>query len=79
VKYNGSSLKGWFQPARIAVGARQSKRLARALELGADELMNRADYSLRDNPRALARVKWAYRKFCSLASRAIERTAKVPR
>lgn len=50
-----------------------------ALEYGADELMNRAEYILRDKPRALARVKRAYCDFCSLAYRVIERAGRVKR
>jgi hypothetical protein len=61
------------------VAAKRTERLERVLEIGADELMNRADYVLRGTPRSLARVKRAYREFCSLAYRAIERTGRVPR
>jgi hypothetical protein len=51
----------------------------KALKRGADELMNQAEYTLREEKRALARVKRVYVKFCLLAYRAIERAAKVSR
>jgi hypothetical protein len=47
-----------------------------ALKRGADELMNLAEYALRERARALARVRRAYTQFCLLAYRAIERARR---
>ena len=47
--------------------------LEAALKRGADELMARAEYALRHEPGALARVRHSYHRFCLVAYRAIER------
>jgi len=41
-----------------------SSREFRAVELGADELMSRLEWVLRDRPRALRNVRNQYRRFC---------------
>lgn len=50
------------------------KKAEAALKRGADELMERAGFALRERPRALRRVKRAYVRFCLLAYRAIDRS-----
>ena len=58
---------------------RDNERREAALKRGADELMNRAEYVLRDNPKALERARRAYRELCCLLFRAIERAATAGR
>jgi hypothetical protein len=48
-------------------------KMERAVEIGANELMNVAEHVLRGNKRARAWVRRAYRAFCWLAYSAIER------
>lgn len=56
---------------------RIAERMDAALKRGADELMNRAEYALRERPRALEAARRAYRDLCMRLYRAIERAAKV--
>jgi hypothetical protein len=59
--------------AGTANNAAMTGTLEAALKREADDLMNLAEYSLRGRPRALHRVRLAYKQFCLLAYRAIGR------
>jgi hypothetical protein len=52
-----------------------SRQECRAVELGADELVARAEWTLRSRPRALLNLRSAYRRFCLLILEKIERAA----
>jgi hypothetical protein len=58
---------------------RASECLEAALKRGADELMNRAEYALRQKPRTLARLRRRYIEFCLHVYRAIERHTRNSR
>jgi hypothetical protein len=58
---------------------KSADRLDTALKRGADELMNRVEYTLRDKPRALARLRRRYVDFCMLLYRAIGRHIRAGR
>ena len=45
----------------------------RALELGADELIERLEWLLRDRPTALRKVRDRYRNFCTELYRRLEK------
>lgn len=47
----------------------------RALELGADELMGRLEWILRDRPRALCNARMRYQCFCASLMSQIENIA----
>ena len=49
------------------------RRDAPALKRGADELMNLAEYALRDRKRTLRQIRGKYKQFCVLVIRAIKR------
>jgi hypothetical protein len=51
-------------------------RQLRALELGADELHNRLEWSLRDRPRALRNARLRYRQFCISLVRTLENNSR---
>jgi hypothetical protein len=52
-----------------------SRREIRALNIGADELMNIASWVFRKDPSALKNLRREYRSFCSSLLRKIERGA----
>lgn len=52
-----------------------SRRAMRAVELGAEELLARAEWALRSQPRALRNLRSAYRRFCLFILEKIERAA----
>jgi len=55
-------------------GARGTRRhIERIADRGADELMNLAEWILRNDPGALAAVRSRYRHFCEYVARVIER------
>jgi len=53
-------------------GGFPSRRQLRALELGADELIGRAEWEFRARPRTLKNLRANYMKFCMYLLRAIE-------
>lgn len=58
---------------------RGTDRREAALKRGANELMNLAEYVLRDNKRALSRVRRTYQDFCLALYRIITRRwGRVP-
>ena len=63
------------KPPRAHANGGQGE-LEAALKRGADELMNLAEYALRDRPSALKRVRRAYKGFCLTAYRAIKRASR---
>jgi hypothetical protein len=63
--------RGDFAPALRFPSARQ----LRAVELGADELIARAEWSYRARPRVLRNLRRAYRQFCLYLLEKIERGA----
>ncbi len=52
-----------------------SRQEIRAVELGADELIARAEWIFRSRPRALRNLRRANRHFCSFLLEQIERPA----
>ena len=52
-----------------------SPRQLRAVELGADELIARLEWELRNHPRALRNLRRAYRRFCWDLLAKLERAA----
>ncbi len=50
-----------------------SRREIRAVELGADELIARAEWHFRARPQVLRNLRSAYRRFCSFILDKIER------
>jgi hypothetical protein len=52
-----------------------SRRQVRAVELGADELIARAEWHFRARPRVLRHLRDTYRRFCAAILAKIERAA----